>query len=78
MGQQPDPDNDFKMRWVLPNTKEELCQCTRIILGGVNLTPLPGWKDHFYRESPLSFVNSHDLGELRALLECDEEKGNFL
>ena len=75
MGQQPDPANGFKMRWVLPYTKEERCQCTRVIFGGVNLTPLPGWKDHFYSESPLPFVYSHSVGELRALLECDEGKG---
>ena len=75
MGQQPDPDNDFRMRWILPYTKEERCQCTKVILGGVNVNPLSGWEDHFYRDSPLPFVNSHSVGELRALLGCDEEKG---
>ena len=75
MGQQPDPANEFKMRWVLPYTKEERCRCTKIIFGGVNLIPLPGWDDHFYSDSHLPFVNSHDMGELWALLGCDEEKG---
>ena len=78
MGQQPDPDNDFRMRWVLLYTKEERCQCTRIISGGVNLIPVTGWKEHFYSDSPLPFVNSHDVEELRALLKCDEGKGTLI
>ena len=78
MGQQPDPDTDFKMRWVLPYTKEELCQCTKVIVGGANSIPLSGWNDHFYRDSPLPLVNSHDVGELRALLGCDDRKGRYI
>ena len=52
MGQQPDPNNDNKMRWVLPMTKEERCACTKIFLGGVNIDPPPGAEEHFYRDDP--------------------------
>ena len=42
------------------------------------MIPLPGWKDHLYSESPLPFVYSHDVRELRALLKCDDENGRSL
>ena len=74
MGRQPDPNNDYKMRWVLPYTTEELCACTEVVLGGVNIIAPLGAEDHFYTDEPLLFVNNHDVEDLRALLGCPDDK----
>ena len=78
MGQQPDPNSNYEMRWVLPYTKEERCSCTKVMLGGVNIIPLPGWEDHFYTDEPYLFVNNHDVDKLRELLGCLDKNGMLL
>ena len=78
MGKQPDPDNNYRMRWVLIYTKEERCACTKVILGGMNMdiiTPSSGAEDLFYTDDPLLFINNHDMNNLRGLLGCLYEKG---
>ena len=75
MGQQPDPNNDdYKMDWVLPMTKEERCACTKIILGGVNIDlPASAAEDHhFYRDDLVPFENNRNITNLRKLLECPD------
>ena len=75
MGRQPDPNSDFKMRWVLPYTKEERCACTKVVYGGMNIDPPPGAEDHFYTDHPLLFINNHDEKNLTELLGCLNKNG---
>ncbi len=71
MGQQPDPKHPkLGLRWVLPYTKDTLCDCTKILLGGVNLIPVKGSENFFYTDTPLMLVNSINSSELQKQLGC--------
>ncbi|XP_072042883.1 uncharacterized protein [Amphiura filiformis] len=70
MWQQPDSDHPkLGLRWVLSN-KDVLCTCTKIMFGGMNPTPLPGSKNFFYPDDPLTLVNNDNVTELRERLGC--------
>ena len=72
MGQQPDPNRGYEMHWVLPYTSEELCQCTKVLFGGVNLDIPEGAEDNFYPDEPFLFINN--LEEMKkSFLGCQGE-----
>ena len=81
--QQPDPNHEFHIRWVLPYEKETLCSCTEIRLHHEsNCTrsyhiSLPEAKNYFYTDNPLLFVNSDSHDSLQILLKCKEGKNWF-
>ena len=66
MGQQPDPNRGYEMHWVLPYSREELCQCTKVLFGGVNMDVPEGAENHFHPEEPFLFINN--LEEMKRLL----------
>ena len=74
MGQQPDPNRGYEMHWVLPYSREELCRCTKVLFGGVNINAPAGAEHHLYPEEPFLFINN--LEELKKFTyecygECD-------
>ena len=76
MKQQPDPNRNFLLRWVLPYEKETLCSCTKIQLqyepkctGGYHIS-MPKALDYFYTDEPLLFVNNESQESLQMLLQC--------
>ena len=72
MGQQPDPNRGYEIHWVLQYTREELCQCSKVLFGGVNLDVPEEVENHFYPEEPLLFINN--LEEIKkSLLGCEGE-----
>ena len=76
MEQQPDPNRNFLMRWVLPYMKDILCSCTEVQLHHVSQCSgrfhiaMPDAKDYFYTDDPLLFVDNESQEHLQILLEC--------
>ena len=72
MGQHPDPNRGHEIHWVLPYTRNELCRCTKVLLGGVNLDVPEGVENHLYPEEPFLFINN--LEEMKkSSLGCQGE-----
>ena len=78
MKQQPDPNRNFLMRWVLPYVKDVRCSCTQIQLynnskcsGRYHIT-MPEAKDYCYTDDPSVFVNTESQRSLQMLLKCDK------
>ena len=64
MKQQPDPNRNFLMRWVLPYTKDIRCSCTEIQVYNASTCTesyhisMPEAKDYFYTDDPLLCVKN--------------------
>ena len=81
--QQRDPNQHFRMRWVLPYVKEVLCTCTEVEFLETQTCSrryrisMPVAKDYFYTDDPMPFVKSESVDKLQMLLECIENTGKF-
>ena len=77
MEQQPDPSHSFRMRWVLPYSRDIRCSCTEIQLhtskcpGSYHIS-IPEAKNYFFTDEPLVYVNNESQESLQILLECKE------
>ncbi len=72
MGQSPDPDHpELGLRWILPYTRDVLCTCTKILFGGINSIPIPGFRNfHYLDGDPLSLVNTDNVEDIQQILGC--------
>ncbi|XP_072047969.1 uncharacterized protein [Amphiura filiformis] len=57
VGQEPEQNNDCKIRWMLPRSQADPCSCTRFIYGGLNASPVEESTEPYYFDSPKIFRN---------------------
>ena len=83
MKQQPDPNRNLLMRWVLPYEKKTLCSCTKIQLQYASKCTstyhisMPKALDYFYTDEPLLLVNTVSQKSLQVLLGCTKGIGRL-
>ncbi|XP_072051472.1 uncharacterized protein [Amphiura filiformis] len=61
ISQQSDPNHNNKLRWVLVDTCDDQCTCTKIRFGGINTISKEGLEKRFHTDIPLQLACKDEI-----------------
>ena len=59
--QAPDPDQNGRLRWVIPGNKADRCACTSVYPGPVYTKPIRTSQELFYNDKPIFTIDQEEI-----------------